>query len=116
MRADGLLALSRRWREDAETLRRRGADAHAAVWELAADELDAFMTAWHLEELDLEAAAAESGYTRSAIEKMLRRGDLANAGQKGRPSVRRCDLPCKPGSGQDAPDLAELVWASGGGR
>jgi hypothetical protein len=49
-----------------------------------------------LEALTLDQAAAESGYTYSALEKMMRRGELQNVGKKGAPRVRRGDLPRKP--------------------
>ena len=65
------------------------------------------------EALTLEKAAAESGFSYSALEKLIRRGELPNLGQKGRPRVRRGDLPRKPTKpGPQAvgiPDIAEQV-------
>ena len=66
-----------------------------------------------MEALTLGQAAGESGYTYSALEKMLRRGELPNVGERGSPRVRRGDLPRKAArqhSG-DQPDLAERVLA-----
>ncbi len=111
-----LLALAAKWRSDANVVEQRGAPGIAEVWRLAADELDVFLSAWETEKLALTQAAQESGYTRSALEKMLRRGDIANAGEKGKPRIRRCDLPKKAGGTlrdeEGEPDLAAAVWAA----
>ena len=111
-----LLALAEKWRSDADVLEQRGASSVAAVWRLAADELDVFLSAWETERLAIAEAVQESGYTRSALEKMLRRGDIVNAGEKGKPRVRRCDLPRKAGGTprdeEGEPDLAAAVWAA----
>lgn len=106
------LGLAQRWREEAALLRRRAASPQAEVLESCAAELEAWARERELQALTLEQAAAESGYTYSAIEKMVRRGELQNVGQKGRPRVRRGELPCK-GQRQPRfrpqPELANLV-------
>ena len=88
--------LAARWRADVDLLRRRGAAAQADVLLGCADELEQQQREHALEALTLEQAAAESGYSYSALEKLVRGGQLANAGQKGAPRVRRGDLPRKP--------------------
>ena len=82
-----------------------------------ADEIEERALAHALEELTLRDAAEESGYSYSAIQKMVANGELSNLGDKGSPRVRRGDLPRKPiapptQSGE--PDLAGMIL--GGGR
>lgn len=60
-----------------------------------------------LEALTLEAAERESGYGYSALQKMVADGRLENVGVKGRPRVRRCDLPKKGGTSHVG--IAEMV-------
>ena len=43
----------------------------------------------------LEQAAVESGYSYSALQKMVADGELMNVGKKGAPRIRRGDLPKK---------------------
>jgi hypothetical protein len=75
--------------------------------------MDEAWARWQLEELPIAEAAEESGLSVSALEKQIARGALLNSGDKGRPRIRRCDLPRKPGMGprgpREAPDLAERV-------
>jgi hypothetical protein len=102
-------SLADRWRADASVLRRRGAVTLAELLDGCAAELEAWERERALELLTLEQASAESGYTYSAIEKMLRRGELVNLGKKGTPRVRRGDLPRKAVKVSGAPDLAGSV-------
>jgi hypothetical protein len=110
-------ALTARWRSEAAILRRRGASAQADTLESCAAELEEYEREWSLEALTLEQAVGESGYSYSALEKMVRRGELANAGEWGSPRLRRGDLPRKPTRpGLQAvgpPEIAEQVL---GGR
>ena len=100
-------SLPERWRQEAGVLRRRGAANQADALESCADELEAWERERALEALTLEDAERESGYSYSALEKMVRRGELENVGEKGRPRVRRGDLPRKVR--REAPDLAGPV-------
>jgi hypothetical protein len=102
-------ALPELWRQEAAVLRRRGAEGQAAALESCAKELEAWEQEHALEALTLEEAERESGYTYSALEKMIRRRELANVGEKGRPRVRRGDLPRKARAREVAPDLAGPV-------
>ncbi|MCK5489030.1 MAG: hypothetical protein KAI98_03535 [Gemmatimonadetes bacterium] len=107
-----LLALAANWRSDADRYERDEALVRGeAVLRRAADELEAAWNAWQLEELTVAQAANESGYTISAIEKQLRWGRIPNAGEAGRPRIRRSDLPRKAGRRGDPeePDLAGRV-------
>lgn len=100
-------SLPAQWRREAALLRRRGAAAQAETLESCAVELEAWEHQRALETLTLEEAEHESGYSYSALEKMVRRGELENVGEKGRPRVRRGDLPRKVR--HEAPDLAGPV-------
>jgi hypothetical protein len=106
-------SLPTRWRHEAEILRRRGALAQADALESCAAELEEFERERSLEALTLEQAAGESGYSYSALEKMVRRGELVNVGERGSPRLRRGDLPRKPTRpGLQAvgpPEIAEQV-------
>jgi hypothetical protein len=108
VKGDGLQeSLPDVWRQEASVLRRRGAAGQAEALESCASELEVWQHQRALEGLTLEEAERESGYSYSALEKMVRRGELENVGAKGRPRVRRGDLPRKPH--REAPDLAGSV-------
>lgn len=47
--------------------------------------------------LSLHQAAAESGYSVDRLQKLVASGEIPNAGRKGKPAIRRSDLPRKPG-------------------
>ena len=64
--------------------------------ESLADELEAAAEASLEEMLTLAEAAETSGYAYSSLERMVRRGELPNAGAKGNPRIRRRDLPRRP--------------------
>src|SRR3989442_492804 len=103
--------LAARWREEATVLRHRGAEAQAVALESCAAELEAYERERGLEQLTLEQAAAESGYSYSQLQKLVASGALANVGEPHKPRVRRGELPRKPGRPQHdgEPDLASLV-------
>ena len=111
-------ALASRWRTEANVLRKRGAVAQAVALESCADELETVLRERDLEALTLQGASEESGYSYSAIQKMVAEGKLPNLGDKNRPRVRRGDLPRKAGQlprgpSDGEPDLAEKVLAGG---
>ena len=112
-----ILDLASEWRARAKMLREYGADAQAAAIEACTVELTDAIKAWQDEPLTLEEAALESGYSYSTIQQKVAAGEIANAGTKGRPRVRRYDLPRKAprprytlDSGE--PDLAGRILAS----
>jgi hypothetical protein len=85
----------------------------ATALESCADDLEQHERQRELEALTLEEASLESGYSYSTLEKKTRRGELENVGRKGRPRVRRVDLPCKARNpARTAPDLAAQVLQS----
>ena len=91
---DGLAA---QWREEVETLQRRGATAQAVLLESCADELATVLRQRNLEALTIQQASEESGYSYSGLQKMVADGKLPNVGDRNRPRVRRGDLPRKAG-------------------
>jgi hypothetical protein len=97
------------WRAEAQILQDNGASGQATVKLRDADELECALRQWGRERLTLDAAAKESGYSYSCLQKALRKGTIPNVGTKGRPRVRRGDLPRKPGLPHDTgpePDVA----------
>lgn len=116
MNIEPLLSLAERWREEASLYRRRGRKEDAAVAESYADELEHALRAWCLETLSLEEAAHEAGTSYEAMQKRVARGQVPNAGESGRPRVRRCDLHGGPRSPAEPlrletgePDIAEEI-------
>lgn len=110
-----LADVAERWRAEAEMIRRRGAEAQAAVLDQCAAELEEAVRESQLEALTLREAEEESGYSYSALQKMVTKGELQNVGDRHRPRVRRGDLPRKarrPEPHVHEPDLAGMILAS----
>jgi hypothetical protein len=112
-----ILDLASEWRQKATLLREYGAEAQAAAIEACAVELTDAIRAWQDEPLTLEQAVEESGYSYSTIQQKVAAGEIPNVGSRGRPRVRRYDLPRKTPtpsllleSGE--PDLAGEVLAA----
>ena len=100
-------------------LRRRGAPQQADALESCADELEAALRQHEQEALTLQEASEESGYSYSALQKMVATGKLARVGNKHTPRVRRRDLPRKARQHlsdqlDGEPDLAARILASRG--
>ncbi len=111
-----LALLASQWRDEADTLRRRGAEVQAVALESCADDLEAAHREQALEALTLNEASQESGYSYSALQKKVASGELPNMGTKNCPRVRRGDLPRKAGQlprepSDGEPDLAGKVLA-----
>ena len=113
-----LSRLATRWRSEAAVLQRRGASIQAGVLEGCASEMEEEARLFSLEPLTLGQSADESGFSYSALQKMVSHGTIPNNGKKGTPRVRRGDLPKKPSCGSSSPecepDLADLVLAGKG--
>lgn len=108
------------WVQDYSAELRRKAEDRACLWPqdplvpalmTIADQIEEKAYAHALEELTLQEAAAESGYSYSALQKMVAGGELENLGDKGSPRVRRSDLPKKATvrAQNSAPDLAGMI-------
>jgi hypothetical protein len=85
------------WRARAELLRRHGASEAASTCDTCADELESAVHAADGRLLTLAEAAAESGYSRDHIGRLVRDAVIPNRGRPNAPRVRRGDLPCKSG-------------------
>lgn len=114
MNVAALQDLVGQWHAEAETLRRRGAPTHGDALDSCAEDLELRLQEWLHEPLELTEAAHESGYSYSTLQSKVASGELPNAGEKGSPRIRRCDLPQKGGSApltldDGSPDLAGEV-------
>lgn len=90
------LDLAESWRDEADQLRERYAADHLAqLCEAHARELEQLANARLDEELTITQAADISGYSKSHLRQLIRDGEIPNAGRKGRPRIRRGDLPMK---------------------
>jgi hypothetical protein len=83
------------WRSRAADLEPYATSA-AEAFRVAADELEEALRVAEDEELTLSEAAAASGYSERRLREMLADETLPQAGRKGRPRIRRADLPRKP--------------------
>lgn len=88
-------ALPAHWRARATELERY-APAAAQAFRDAADQLDAALNSAE-ESVTLREAAAIGGYSVDALQRMVASGRIANVGRKGRPRIRRAQVPLKPG-------------------
>jgi len=93
--ATRLLDLTDQWRAHAAALRRYGAESEARALEACAADLEERLREWQTEPLTLEAASDESGYSYSSLQQKVAAGEIRNVGDRGRPRLRRCDLPRK---------------------
>lgn len=97
------------WRGTAKLLEECGASEQAKAFRKVAGELESASRQHVLQELTLEQAVSESGYTYSSLEKRLRSGELPNVGTKGKPRIRRGDLPTKGGRMTQVDGLADEI-------
>ena len=89
--------LATRWTDEAASLAKWGDDRGSALLRQCATELDVAARAHDAEELTIPASAEASGYSRDHLRALVSTGEIANAGKKGSPRIRRSDLPMKPG-------------------
>lgn len=92
-RTPTLSELATEWRRRAELLRQYGDPNTERLWRLAAEELERSAAVERELPLTLREAAARTGYTTDHLAELIRRGVLPNAGRKGSPRLRACDLP-----------------------
>lgn len=91
-----LKILAEAWRQEGERLRERyEALGLAKLCDTHAAELEEAIGRRLDEELTLTQAAAESGYSKPHLRRLIRDREIPNAGRKGRPRIRRGDLPLK---------------------
>ena len=91
--------LAERWRSEAERLRRFEAHGQAAACEQLANELEAALVAFDREPVTIREASEHSGYSEDHLRRLVRRGQIPNAGGHNSPRIFRRDLPRKPDSG-----------------
>ena len=107
-------ALAREWQAEGARLRERyGLEEMAKLCETHASELLDAVREADDEPLTLAQAATESGYSARRLREFVAEGSIPNAGERGRPRIRRGDLPKKPGAtsagGFDAQQEARRV-------
>jgi hypothetical protein len=91
-------ALPSFWRQVAEELRFWGGnDGPARALERTADQLEASLRREGDAPLSCSQAAQQSGYSEEHIRRMLRQQPELNCGRRGKPAIRRRDLPLKAG-------------------
>ena len=72
----------------------------AAIWERAAEMIEQSLRRSGLELLTLQQAAAESGYSRDHLRRLIDEGTIPNASAAdGSKAILRMHLPRKPGHG-----------------
>jgi hypothetical protein len=109
MNLDEIRGLLSEWDAEVATYRRRGLVTEADFLASFARELRVRIDDCLSRPLELSDAMAESGYSYSALQKMVTSGDLPNAGSKGKPRIRRKDLPSKGARKELERDLAERI-------
>ena len=91
-----------RWRSEAETVERCGHESTGKLIRRLAVEAEEALRDDQDETLTLAEAALESSYSTEHLRKMVAAETIPNAGRKGRPRIRRGDVPLKrvtkPGS------------------
>ena len=102
-------SLAAEWREKAADMRAWSAVAQAELLEKCASALESRIREYWLQELTLDEAASESGFSYSALQKKVASGDIENVGNKHSPRLRRQDLPKKGGTAKEEPDLAGAI-------
>lgn len=88
--------LPQHFRSLAATLRDLAGDSSAArAYEKAAELAEAAWREFQGQELSLQQASEESGYSVDHLQRLVAEQRIPNAGRKGKPRVRRGDLPTK---------------------
>lgn len=113
-REDRFAALVTAWRRQAEEAKALGATVcQATLLEKCAREVESACARNKERLLSLGEAAHESGYSVDHFGRLIRNGRIPNAGRKGKPLIRECDLPRRPAMDRT---LSELYDASADAR
>jgi len=88
-------ALPAHWRSRATELAPY-APAAAQAFRDAADQLDEALQAPD-DSVSISEAASLGGFSIDRLQKLVANGRIANVGRKGKPRIRREDVPVKPG-------------------
>ena len=115
-----IVTLVTAWRTEAERLDRFAAAGAATAFRDAALQLESALRAEEGELLTLAESALVSGHSVDHLRHLVSAGTIANAGRKGKPMIRRADLPKKATrtlSGYDVDaDARHLQRSIGGAR
>ena len=105
-------ALSSQWRSRASDLERYSPSA-AQAFRDAADELENALQSGE-GCVSLKEASTLGGYSTDSLQRMVAAGRIQNCGRKGRPRIRRAEVPVKPGYAAflQGPDGAEHIDVS----
>src|ERR1019366_6071545 len=104
-----------KWHTEADALRRRHASVDgAALCEEMLVDFDAVVAAEMEVALNLQEAAAESGYSPDHLGALVRKGKIPNVGRPKAPRIRRSDLPRKPSLLRSFPPAFKLPGATSG--
>jgi len=96
-----------RWHSEAETVERCGHESTGKLIRRLAVEVDEASRDDQDETLTLAEAALESSYSTEHLRKMVAAEKIPNAGEKGRPRIRRSDVPLKRVMQQSNPGTPE---------
>lgn len=88
-------ALPDRWRAKAQDFAAFGANAQATTCTLLADELEAALQVQDVATVTLAEASRIGGYSTEHLARLVRSGQLPNAGRKGAPRLHRRDVPTR---------------------
>jgi hypothetical protein len=91
-----LRSLASKWRTEAKHLRQFEAHGQAAACEQLADELEATLASWDGTPLTVREASEQSGYSEEHLRRLVRKGQIPNAGRPNSPRIFLRDLPRKP--------------------
>jgi len=83
------------WRLEADRMELRGLGEPVRLIRSMADQLEAVLGREVSEILTLQEAGKESGYSAGHLGRLVREGQVPNAGRPGSPRIRRSDLPKK---------------------
>lgn len=84
----------------------------AVVCAAVLEDIDAVVARRENDVLSLPEAARLSGYSSGHLGRLIRKGEIANAGRHCAPRIRRQDLPVKPGYLPDNDEPLQIASAS----
>ena len=97
-------ALVARWLAEADSVERYASKASARVLRVVAAELTEALREEADEPLTLAEAAELGGFASDTLRHRVADGSIPNAGEPGRPRIRRADVPTKPGANNATTD------------
>ena len=104
-------ALLARWIKEADVLAKHRDERGSAMLRAHAAELGEALREVGRETLTLAQASRESGYSEDHLRHLVADGTVANAGERGRPRIRRSALPSKPKSARSSAAVDRILEA-----